>query len=408
MRVDTMRKVDYWVGVPLCALLSLFFWVAKFFAGPNKDNAIRNALFIELSEMGSAILVDPAMRKLQSSTGAKLHFVIFAKNAPSLALLKTVQTEDIYKIQDDNIVVLAISSLKFLFWCRARQIDTVFDLELFSRFTSLLSALSGGTRRVGFHACHDEGLYRGSFLTHQVTYNPHIHISKNFISLIEASKMPLDKLPYVRNRIDDSDIVLARAEPSASEQAAVDKKIKALFPSHHVSDFRIVLINPNASELLPQRRWPQEYYAALVQSLLGEFSDILVVVTGAPSEKSQADILVSAIDSPRCVNSAGIFLFQELVALYSRARMMLTNDSGPGHFSAVTPLRTFVIFGPETPSLYGSLGNSQPIYAGIACSPCVSATNHRKTSCLDNQCLKVIKPDYVSGLMASELRLDSQ
>ena len=75
--------------------------------------------------------------------------------------------------------------------------------------------------------------------------------------------------------------------------------------------------------------------------------------------------------------------------------MMLTNDSGPGHFSSVTDLHTFVLFGPETPLLYGSLGNSTPIYAGLACSPCVSATNHRKTPCRDNVCLRVIRPEPV-------------
>jgi hypothetical protein len=56
---------------------------------------------------------------------------------------------------------------------------------------------------------------------------------------------------------------------------------------------------------------------------------------------------------------------------------------------------TFVIFGPETPRLYGSLGNSTPIYAGLACSPCVSASNHRKTPCIDNVCLQVITPQQV-------------
>ena len=407
MKVDTMRKVDYWVGVPLCAILSVFFWIAKLFSDQKDDSAIRNALFIELSEMGSAVLVDPAMRKLQSTTGAKLYFVIFSKNAPSLGLLKTVSPDDIYKIQDDNLFVLALSSLRFLFWCRAREIDTVFDLELFSRFTSLLSALSGGRKRIGFHGHHDEGLYRGGFLTHQVTYNPHIHISKNFLALIHASTSPIDGQPYVKSVIEDCDVVLAQADPSDAELDAVKTKTEALFPSFHLSDFRIVLVNPNASELLPQRRWPQENYKALVESLLNAFSDILVVVTGAPSERPQADTLVSAINDPRCANSAGHFLFQELVPLYAISRMMVTNDSGPGHFSSVTPLRTFVIFGPETPGLYGSLGNSQPIYASMACSPCVSATNHRKTSCVDNQCLKVIKPNTVFDLMAAELRSDN-
>jgi hypothetical protein len=41
------------------------------------------------------------------------------------------------------------------------------------------------------------------------------------------------------------------------------------------------------------------------------------------------------------------------------------------------------------------LGNSESIYAGLACSPCVSAFNHRKTSCTDNQCLRAISTDQV-------------
>jgi ADP-heptose:LPS heptosyltransferase len=84
-----------------------------------------------------------------------------------------------------------------------------------------------------------------------------------------------------------------------------------------------------------------------------------------------------------------------LPALYRVAALLLSNDSGPGHFSSVTDLHSFILFGPETPRLYGSLGNSTPIYAGLACSPCVSATNHRKTPCTDNVCLQVITADSV-------------
>jgi hypothetical protein len=64
---------------------------------------------------------------------------------------------------------------------------------------------------------------------------------------------------------------------------------------------------------------------------------------------------------------------------------------------------TFVIFGPETPALYGSLGKTTPIYAGLACSPCVSAANHRKTACKDNICLQVIKADRVFATIQSSL-----
>jgi ADP-heptose:LPS heptosyltransferase len=74
---------------------------------------------------------------------------------------------------------------------------------------------------------------------------------------------------------------------------------------------------------------------------------------------------------------------------------MLTNDSGPSHFSSVTGLHTVVLFGPETPALYGSLGKSIPITAQLACSPCVSAANHRKTPCSDNACMRAITVEQV-------------
>lgn len=58
MKVDTMRWVDHYVGVPLCFLLKLVFWPFDRMRKEQKT-ASNNVLFIELSEMGSAILADP-------------------------------------------------------------------------------------------------------------------------------------------------------------------------------------------------------------------------------------------------------------------------------------------------------------------------------------------------------------
>jgi ADP-heptose:LPS heptosyltransferase len=74
---------------------------------------------------------------------------------------------------------------------------------------------------------------------------------------------------------------------------------------------------------------------------------------------------------------------------------MVTNDSGPAHFAAASGLPTIVLFGPETPDLYRPLGNSTAIYAGLACSPCVSASNHRKSACDNNVCMSAISVDEV-------------
>jgi ADP-heptose:LPS heptosyltransferase len=82
---------------------------------------------------------------------------------------------------------------------------------------------------------------------------------------------------------------------------------------------------------------------------------------------------------------------------------MLTNDSGPAHFASVTDMPVYVFFGPETPKIYGPLGRMTPIYAALACSPCVAATNHRKSVCNDNVCLQIITPDNVYAMLRSEL-----
>ena len=143
-------------------------------------------LFIELSEMGSTILAEPAMRKARARLQAELFFVIFKRNVSSLELFGSISGSNVFTIRDDSFWHLTTDTLRFLLWTRRMSIDTVVDLELFSRFTGLLTGLSGADRRIGFYRFHNEGLYRGEMLTHRVAYNPHIHIAKNFIALINA------------------------------------------------------------------------------------------------------------------------------------------------------------------------------------------------------------------------------
>jgi ADP-heptose:LPS heptosyltransferase len=332
---------------------------------------------------------------MQSVGNAELYFLIFKSNAASLRLLNTVPESNIFTIRADNFLNLTLDSLRFLLWARRCKIDTVIDLELFSRYSALLTGLSGATNRIGFHAFFNEGLYRGAMLTRQVAYNPHLHIAKNFISLVNAALADIAELPFSKTMIDDSEIKLAQAQVDQSAVTAMHSRVRDEYPSYDEKRHRIVLINPNASDLLPQRRWMPEHFVTVMRNLLADSEDLLVLITGAPDEREAAKRLQQQVQHPRCINFAGRQRLEELPALYQIAELMLTNDSGPGHFSSVTSLRTFILFGPETPLLYGSLGNSTPIYAGLACSPCVSAANHRKTPCSDNVCLQRITPEVV-------------
>ncbi len=397
-----MRTIDKWVGVPLTFILTLLIKSVDLIQKKVKPHP-RNLLFIELSEMGSTILANPAMVKAQKATNCELFFVIFSKNKASLTLLKTIPDANIFTLREHNLLYLVGDTIRFLFWTRKKHIDTVIDLELFSRFTALLAGASGAANRVGFYSFFNEGLYRGDMLTHKVSYNPHIHIAKNFIALVNALIADTEECPYSKSIVTDEEITLPKVRSTPDEIKAIYALIAERYSNFEPDNQKIILVNPNASELLPQRRWMRERYCELIERILDNGKDTVVLITGAPGEKDEAEEMREQIGNERCINFAGATPLGQLIALYNASFLMVTNDSGPGHFSSITPLATFVLFGPETPALYGSLGNSTPIFAGLACSPCVSAANHRKTACTDNKCLQAITVDQVFSLVQKKL-----
>lgn len=403
MHPDLMRKIDFYAGIPLAFIGTRLDKLAGCFRRPPARPS--RLLFLELSEMGSTILADPAMRKARSLFNAELYFVIFARNSTSLHLLNTVPADNIFTIREDSLFTIVADVLAFRRWCLEKRIDTVVDLELFSRFSALLSWLSGATLRTGFFAFHNEGLYRGDFLTHKVAYNPYLHIAKNFIALINALAAEKFELPYSKTMISDEEIRLTTVTFTDQEKAAMLARIGREFPDlGDPGNFGLVIINPNSSEMLPQRRWAPENFVTLIRMILAVSPDSLILITGAPDEREGSRQMVDQVGERRCRNFTGCLKLEELPLLYSVADLMVTNDSGPGHFAAVTRMPTVVLFGPETPALYGSLGNFLPVYAGLACSPCVSATNHRKTPCRDNVCLQVISPEMVFAKVKPFLR----
>ncbi|MBU3537874.1 glycosyltransferase family 9 protein [Polynucleobacter sp. UK-Gri1-W3] len=406
--VNTMRAIDHWVGVPLCAIVSPFIALIDgvkniFSRGPKTPKKL---LFIELSEMGSAILVDPAMRNAKAR-GAELFFLIFKSNRASLTLLNTVKPENIFTIDSSSLGGLIKDTLRFLILARKHRIDTVIDLELFSRFTALLTGMCGARRRVGYHIYHGEGLWRGFMLTRKVHYNPHIHITKNFLSLIHAAFAQKIEVPFSKIEIKDSEVRLEQAiiNPEALQKVRerIEKMAKEARIDYTYGKDRLILINPNASDLLPQRRWAQQRFSELIQAIHEQYPNDLILITGSPAEFVYVEKVRAVSNVKNALNFAGQVSFGELPPLYTLSDVMVTNDSGPGHFSAVTPLRTVVLFGPETPALYGSVGNSIAITANLACSPCVSAANHRKTPCHDNVCMQAITVTQVLDKVIKQL-----
>ena len=186
MNVDTMRRIDRLAGVPLCAIATLLVRLRDWLR-PARRGRCGACCSSNCRKWARRCWREPAMRKARDALSAELFFVIFARNVGSLELLGTFPPANVFTISR-HLAVCSWRATRSRSCAgrRRKEIDTVVDLELFSRFTALLTGLSGADRRVGFHRFHNEGLYRGEMLTHRVAYNPHIHIAKNFIALVDA------------------------------------------------------------------------------------------------------------------------------------------------------------------------------------------------------------------------------
>lgn len=400
MKLQTMRAVDYWIGVPLCFLGTVLVRLLGTGKGPDKP---RRILFVELSEMGSTVIANPALEKAKRELGAELFFLIFERNVDCLRLLPTIAEDHIVTIRETSLWALAVDTLRFLRWVRKAEIDTVVDMELFSRYSGLLTGLSGARRRVGFHRFHAEGLYRGEMLTHRVNYNGHIHMAKNFVCMINALLATRPEVPYSKTVVSDDEIRVPIQAVSDEDREFIRGLIRQVYPDYRPDFHRVVLLNPNSSELLPQRRWDRENYNRLASLIANEWDDVLVLITGSKAEREEALRMQDKVNHPRFRSFAGMHNLKAIIALYNIAEVLVSNDSGPAHFSAITPIRSIVLFGPETPRLYGSLGNSEPIWAALSCSPCVTAANQKNSACNDAVCMKLITPERVLESVRSVL-----
>lgn len=357
---------------------------------PTQIDGPKKILFIEMSEMGSLVLSYSLFKKTKECyPEANFYFLTFKETRNAVDVLDYFLKENIITIDNKNIFNFLSSSISAIRKLRKEKIDMVLDMELFARFTALLSYIIGAKNRIGFHRYRNEGLYRGNFLTHKVPFNPHIHIAYNMLNLICAVNSSIDDIPLTKFPYDEKDIVLPKVKISSKGKEAVLRKL-SMENAEVLQAKKLILINPNASDIIPLRRWPLEKYVGLIELLL-KHNGVYVVMTGKESEREEAAKICRTIESKRCINFAGKTTFFELIELYNVADILITNDSGPVHFSSMTDIKTFVFFGPETPKLYGPLNESTHVfYSDFSCSPCVSAFNHRKSPCKNNECLKAI------------------
>lgn len=400
MNVNAMRRADRWLGVPACLVLTL---ARRLFGRRCPESPPTSLLFVKLAEQGSTVLAYPALRWACERFGrANVYFLVFEENRPILDAMEVLSPENVIAIRAEGLLGTIWGAVRAIGRMRRLRLDAAIDLEFFAHSSAAMAYLSGATRRVGFHPFHGEASYRGDLMTHRVSFNPYLHTSQTFELLARVCELPPEGLPTLTlapvpigkhlpefrpapSDLDQARQILAQA---SAESGGGNRG------NDHVAP--LVLLNANASDLLPLRRWPSERYAELARRLLDLDPSIVVAFTGAPSERAPVELLVRQVDHERCFSLAGKTTLRELLAIYCLADVLVTNDSGPAHFATLTPIDVVTLFGPETPDLFGAPGpRTHILSARLACSPCVNAFNDRQSACHDNRCMQAITVEQV-------------
>jgi len=394
MNVKTMRLLDRWVGVPVCAVLTLVRWLDDLFLERHPDGRPKRIAVVKLAEQGATVLAYPALARAREMVGAEnLFFVVFAENRFVLDLLEVVPPGNVISIRTGGLVRVVLDTLRAVARMRRERIDAAVDFEFFARSSAILSYLSGARARAGYHAWAGEASWRGDLMTQRHVFNPFLHAGQMFLALVESLRMPAEAFPACDLKpVADEPLPLFR--PGAEEEAEVEAILREALGVEEVPP--LVLLNANCGDLLPVRRWPRERYVELAGRLMDRYPEACIVLTGSPDERAEAEALAREIASNRCISMAGRTSLRQLIVLYGLSEVMVTNDSGPAHYATLTPMDVVALFGPETPAVFGSRSpRSHALWAGLACSPCVNAFNDRQTFCTDNVCMRRITVDEV-------------
>ena len=208
------------------------------------------------------------------------------------------------------------------------------------------------------------------------------------VEAIDSQTEPRSKHPVTT---EDLRVPLVKLEQE--EISRMEKRLYRDFPNTRYK--QLILIYPTGG-VLPIRAWPVNHYCQLSLEFLRR--GYTVGVIGLESDRELAQAILSYCKDTNCVDLTGYTKsIRELMALYHLASLLVANDGGPAHFATMTPIPAIILFGPETPSLYGPLDDKAvSFYVPLSCSPCVTAYNQQTSPCDgDNLCLKSISPEDV-------------
>ena len=297
----------------------------------NKHSNPSKILIIKPSALGDVALTLPVLASLRASfPDAHITWFIRPEFAPLLDNIPGL----------DDVIIFHRKHLG-KWWCNPKQFaalmrlfaklrkgrfDLVLDLQGLFR-TAFFAWLTGSPRRFGMKTARE---FATLFYTHKIDLDADsVHVIDYHRKILAAAG--------ARTIINDSNLF-------ATTQAA--ERVRQLLQDHNVPLRNYVVLVTGSAHT--SKCWPVEKFAALADRISERF-DVDIVAAGVAAEKPAIARLVE-LAGARVVDLAGHTDIPTLIALLAGARLVVSNDTGPGHINCALDVPVVIIFGPTNPS----------------------------------------------------------
>ncbi|MFA4982566.1 MAG: lipopolysaccharide heptosyltransferase II [Candidatus Omnitrophota bacterium] len=332
----------------------------------------RKILIVRLDRIGDVILSTPVIKALRD-----------AYPDSRIAFMASPHAREILEGNPylDEVIIYdklgkqkgLIGNLKFIAKLRRKKFDIAIALHPTARTHQVIS-MAGIPERIGY----DKKL--GFLLTKRM---PH---TKQF-GLKHEIEYALDMLRYIGVEPKERALYM----PLSPECA---ERVRSMLDKYGVKDAdKIAVINPSAS--CPSKRWSAERFAKVADELI-EKRGMKVIMISSKADAIYAGRTASFMNKP-CINLLGKTSIGDLAGILSRARILISNDSGPVHIACAVGTPAVVIFGRKdrglSPKRWGPVGKDDVvIHKDAGCEVC------RAHNCaMGFKCLAAVTADDVLG-----------
>ena len=314
-------------------------------------NAPKRILVLRYRFIGDTILTVPFMRNLRRAEPDA--YIVWAVAPGSSEVVQGIPYVD-ELIFWDPVTIHADSrgthrtfgaKVKFIRELRARRFDKVYVLKR-SFGSALIGYLSGAGKRIGFAT---EG--RSFLLTTAVPYRHDQHEVQNFLDVLRADGVPV---------VDD----YLEAWLSVDEQQFADRFLQE---AGVAPEEMVIGIHPFAAN--PPRAWHLDNFIELAERLQEQYG-ARILFFGGQGDREALPAIRAAMKQPP-LEAVGSTTLRQTMALLSRCRLLVCNDSGIMHLAASLQVPLVALFGPQSPVKFGPWGEScRVVSQQFPCSPC--------------------------------------